>query len=128
MNIENLTIKDAKNKIEEYKEILKVFNLKDDVSKNDEDHNFEIGKNILIRTVTHIQIGKLEWVGKQELGLSSASWIADTGRFQDSLENGVESCTSSEIELFPKNRIVSVGRGAIIDSVRYDHDLPSSQK
>jgi len=83
---------------------------------------FKIGKNYLIRTVTMAQVGKLKFVGDNELVLSDASWIADTGRFHNSLKNG----HFEEIEPFPND--VIVGRGAIVDATVWDFDLPREQK
>ena len=48
-------------------------------------HPYKIGSNYLIRTVTMIYTGKLVAVYDKELVISSASWIADTGRFADAL-------------------------------------------
>ena len=89
---------------------------------------FEIGKNYLIRTVTHIDVGKLIQVTDKELVITNASWIADTGRFMNCIKDGIESQTSSEIEPFPEKANVIIGRGSIIDMVEYNHKLPSIQK
>lgn len=85
---------------------------------------FKIGKAYLIRTVTMIDIGIVKAVGDKEIVLSDASWIADTGRFHDALKKGVEKL--SEVEPFTGD--VIIGRGAIIDAVAWDHELPSEQK
>ena len=45
-----------------------------------------------------------------------AAWIADTGRFADSLK----TCEFSEVEPFPQGREVIVGRSAVIDAVEID--------
>jgi hypothetical protein len=86
-----------------------------------------IGNNYLIRTVTHIQVGRLVDVNDKEVLLENASWVADTGRFSNMLKNGLESESSSEIESFGDG-LVLVGRGAIVDVVEYKHSLPSKQK
>jgi len=89
---------------------------------------FEIGKNYLIRTVTHIDVGKLIQVTDKELVITNASWIADTGRFMNCIKGGIESQSNSEIEPFPEKANVIIGRGSIIDMVEYNHKLPSIQK
>jgi hypothetical protein len=71
----------------------------------------ENGKNYLIRTVTMIYTGKLEKINEQELLISKAAWIADTGRFSENLV----SCSFNEVEMYPKNKKVVIGRGAILD-------------
>jgi hypothetical protein len=78
-----------------------------------QDHPWVIGKNYLIRTVTMIQTGRLVAVTPQELVLEDAAWIADTGRFADSLKTG----KFSEVEPFPDGQVI-VGRGTIIDAVQ----------
>ena len=74
---------------------------------------WNVGKQYLIRTVTMIQHGTLVMVTDHELVLEKAAWIADTGRFADFLM-GKEP---NEVEPFPQDRQVIVGRGAVIDAV-----------
>tara|TARA_X000001316_G_scaffold12129_2_gene5694 strand:- start:26 stop:361 length:336 start_codon:yes stop_codon:yes gene_type:complete len=83
---------------------------------------WEIGKNYLIRTVTHIQTGRVIAVDQHEICIEDAAWIADTGRFSGALE----SADFSEVEPFPQGRVL-VGRGALIDAVQIN-SLPRSQK
>lgn len=83
---------------------------------------WEVGKNYLIRTVTHIQTGRLVGYDAHELVLEDAAWIADTGRFSGALT----SCDFSEVEPFPQGRVL-VGRGALIDAVQIA-STPRSQK
>ena len=85
-------------------------------------HPFEIGANYLIRTVTMIDTGRLVAVTEQELVLEDAAWIADTGRFAQSLL----SADFSEVEPFPSGQVI-ISRGAIIDAVKIP-SLPRSQK
>ena len=84
---------------------------------------WKLGKNYVIRTVTMIQVGKLVYVGKSELGLEDASWIADTGRWMNFLKDG----SVNEVEPFPKG-IVIVGRHSIIDACIWKHKLFFEQK
>lgn len=86
------------------------------------EHPFEIGKLYFIRTVTMHLLGKLEWVGQQELRLSQASWVADSGRFHDALKTG----KLNEVEPFIMPIIV--GRGSIVDATEWSFDLPKEQK
>lgn len=86
-------------------------------------HPFCIGKDYLIRTVTMTLTGKLIDVFETELVLENAAWIADTGRFSKSLV----SCEFEEVEIFPVDKTVVVGRGALIDAVIIDK-LPTETK
>lgn len=77
---------------------------------------WEVGKHYVLRTVTMIDVGKLVGVTDQELVLENASWVADTGRWNEFLSKG----TYSESEPFPDGRVI-VGRSAIIDAVVWKH-------
>jgi hypothetical protein len=114
LNIDELTIGQAK-------ELASLLG-----SKAEGWHPFELGKSYLIRTVTHIALGRVKAVGNQELVLEDASWIADTDRFHDALKSGVDTLSKSEIEPFVND--VIVGRGSIIDATEYTHELPRKQK
>lgn len=91
---------------------------------SDSSHPWNVGANYFIRTVTHHFTGKLVAVHKQELVLSDAAWIADNGRFADAMAKG----SLSEVEPFPKGKLVIVGRGSLIDAVQIDWPLPLEQK
>lgn len=110
MNIDELTIKEAK-------ELAQLFG-----TKQGSGHPFSIGEAYLIRTVTMIVLGKLEKVFDTELVMSSASWVADTGRFHDAIKTG----KLNEVEPFIND--VIVGRGSIIDATIWTHKLPREQK
>ena len=84
---------------------------------------FEVGKNYFIRTVTHHHTGKLVAVYPTELVLENACWIADDGRFTQALQK----CEFNEVEPFPANAQVVIGRGSIVDAVQVCA-IPTSQK
>jgi len=85
-------------------------------------HSFEVGKAYLIRTVTMHYTGRVVAVTDSDVVLEEAAWIADTGRFADSLESG----EFSEIEPYPAR--VAVCRGAMVDFCEWKHSLPRVQK
>lgn len=87
-------------------------------------HPFIIGSNYLIRTVTMIYTGKLEAVYEKELVISSASWIAETDRWADSVKTG----EFNEVEPYPDNSKVTIGRGSILDATPVTWKLPREQK
>ena len=86
-------------------------------------HPFEVGKNYFIRTVTHHLTGTLVSVYPAELVLLNAAWIADDGRLADALKKE----EFNEVEPFPEDKQVVVGRGSIIDAVVISK-IPRSQK
>ena len=114
MNIDDLTVKELRE--------LKC--LVGNQERSQKEHPFKIGENYLIRTVTMIQLGRLEAVYDNEIVLSSASWIADTGRFFDALRDGVK--VFKEIEPFIND--VIVGRGSIVDATIWSKPLAKEQK
>ena len=75
----------------------------------------EVGKSYFIRTVTHYFTGRLIWVGDKELVLKEAAWIADTGRFNEFAAGK----TVNEVEPFPKDSTVIIGRGSLIDMTEH---------
>jgi hypothetical protein len=79
-------------------------------------HPFQIGKSYFIRTVTMIY--------EKELVISSASWIADTGRFAQAVATG----NFDEVEPYPDNVKVTIGRDAILDAMPVNWALPRVQK
>ena len=89
-----------------------------------DDSHWEVGKNYFIRTVTMIQVGQLKKVTDKEIVLIKAAWVADTGRLSDaSIKNDFD-----EVEMFPQDNDVIIGRGAIIDATLYQRDLPTETK
>lgn len=84
-------------------------------------HKELLGKKLLIRTVTYFSVGKVEKVEDGFIKLSTASWVADTGRFADAIKKG----TLSEVEPVGE---VYVSLGSIVDMFPWEHDLPTEQK
>jgi hypothetical protein len=103
MSLENMTIK-------EFKE---VSNLLSGGSK--EESPFIVGENYLIRTVTFTYSGKLKSKTNMFLVLESASWIADTGRYNECLK---DQSKFNEVEPYKYDVIVACG--AIVDATKID--------
>ena len=110
MNIDELTVK-------EVREINRMFN-----AKESQGHHYVIGAVYLIRTVTMIDTGRISAVTPQEIILTEAAWIADTGRFSDALQKA----EFGEVEPFPDGEVI-LNRSAIIDACRIER-APRSQK
>jgi hypothetical protein len=89
---------------------------------------FTPGSKYYIRTVTHHQVGKC--IGVVHEGnipfvlLENASWVADSGRWHDSLTKGFQS--NAEIEPCPG--VVRVNVSSIIDIFDWSHNLPTEQQ
>jgi hypothetical protein len=113
MNIEELTLK----QIREIQSLLRD-------TKSSASHPYEIGKNYIVRTVTMIFTGRLVEVTDQELILVDAAWIPETDRYMQFVENG----SIKECEPYPDGRRLIIGRGALLDAVVLEKDLPRFQK
>jgi len=113
-NVEELTIKEAR-------EIAALFG---NQNQSTSSHPYQIGKGYFIRTVTHHFTGRLVAVYPQELVLEDAAWIADDGRFAQAVSEG----KFNEVEPYPDDSKVVIGRDSIIDAVIFDCKLPRSQK
>jgi len=82
----------------------------------------KIGEKYFVRMVTHYMVGKLEEITGGFMVFSSASWVADTGRFADFLANG----EPNEVE--PVKGLYRVAVGSVVDIFDWQHDLPKKQK
>lgn len=114
MDIDNLTYG-------ELKQIARMFN--DSASAPKTSSPYEIEQPYIIRTVTMTLTGRVKSVGPQEIVLSDAAWIADTGRYA----NAVASGDFSEVEPYPDGQLVIVGRASVIDATIIPK-LPREQK
>lgn len=82
-----------------------------------------IGKNIAIRGVTMIDIGRLVAVYQKEIVIEDASWIPETERWAQFLSEG----SYKECEPYPAGRVV-IGRGSICEVSEWTHSIPRGQK
>ena len=83
-----------------------------------------VGKDIFVRTVTMAYTGHVEWVKGTWMKLTSAAWIADTGRFSDLVLKGKPS-TSLEVE--PMGTTV-INTATFMDISLLQMSLPLDQK
>lgn len=87
-------------------------------------HPYVVGKNYFVRTVTHYYTGRVVAIFPQEIVLEEAAWIPDSGRFTQAIKDG----SLNEVEPFPADQQVIIGRGSIIDATQIKFALPSLQK
>ena len=86
---------------------------------------FEKGKAYFFRLATYHVVGRVEDIQDSIIKLSDASWIADSGRLSNALQNGFESEPNSEIERTGEHYI---SLGALVDAMPYAHSLPTKTK
>lgn len=86
-------------------------------------HPYRIGEKYIIRAVTFHYTGKLKRVTANELILSDAAWIANSGRWTNFLETG----KADEVEPYPDGIDVIIGRNTIVDISVWKHALPRNQ-
>ena len=82
-----------------------------------------VANNVFIRTVTMHYTGKIVGLTRDEILLSDAAWIADSGRFAQALANG----SLNEVEPFPDG-VISIAAGGVIDVSDWRHALPRTVK
>lgn len=87
----------------------------------DKKHPFEIGEKYLIRTITMIYTGKLVKVFNNELVFTNCCWIPETERWNESVKEGI----FKEIEPYLPESEVIINRGAILDMVKVNWNLPN---
>ena len=80
-----------------------------------------IGEKLFLRTVTYHIIGKVKKTIDKILVLSDASWVADSGRFQQAIKNG----DLDEVE-FVGDWFVNLD--SVTDFGVWKHALPTEQK
>ena len=102
MNIEDMTIAQARA-------IASLFS--GNAAAPSADSPYKIGQAYLFRTVTYAVSGVVARVTAQEVVVTDAAWIADTGRFGAALK----MADFAEVEAAPEGEVI-VGRGAITDA------------
>ena len=85
---------------------------------------YQLGEPYMIRTVTMIYTGRLIKSSSNELVLTEAAWIPDTGRWMSACRNG----TFDEVEPYPEETEVIINRDSVLDLFKIDFKLPKEQK
>jgi len=85
-----------------------------------------IGQKLFIRTVTYHAVGKVvrraKELGPRFIEMEGASWVADSGRFTQAIEDG----TLAEVE--PIRARFYVNLDTAVDVIEWKHPLPTEQK
>ena len=111
-NIETITINDTQYvKLSEVQTVEQV-----------EGEFLTIGKKYFVRTLSYHYVGVLKGLNDNSMVLGDASWVADSGRFNQALANG----TLSEVERYPGDVILN--RNVVVDSSICSHSLPKESK
>ena len=85
-------------------------------------HDIEVGQKLFVRTVTHHYVGLVAEILEMGVVLTSASWVADDGRFSTCAQGTWDD--RSEVEPFPPAKRVTIYFGGFIDSWVFDGELP----
>lgn len=80
-----------------------------------------IGGKYYFRTVTYHTVGEVKKIVGRFAYLTGASWIADSGRFMDAIQNG----SLNEVE--PVG-VAFVNLDTVVDFFPWTHKLPTEQK
>ena len=95
--------------------------LGEDIELNIQDLSDLVGKKFFIRTVTYHLVGKVEKVFGDFIELSTASWVADSGRFMQAIKDG-------DLDEVEPTGTAFVNVKSIVDFYPWKHPLPVSQK
>jgi len=79
-----------------------------------------VGKKLFIRTVTYHFVGKVEKVLGNLLELSTASWVADSGRYMQAIKDG----NLHEVEPIGQTWL---NTQTFVEITPWNHDLPTKQ-
>jgi len=80
-----------------------------------------VDKKWYFRTVTYHLIGKVEKIVGNFAELSNASWVADSGRFMNTIKDG----SLDEVE--PVG-VAYINIQSLVDFFPWNHNLPKEQK
>ena len=85
---------------------------------------FKVGEKYFIRTATYHLIGEVKEIVGQFIVLKkeTITWVADSGRFMQAIDNG----TLNEVE--PVKVEGGVNINSIIDYFVWEHKIPREQK
>ena len=98
-----------------------------DGGKNNSEVPFEVGEAYFFRTVTYHTVAKVKKIVGNFLVLEEASWIADSGRFGEFINDGkVYESTSSEVEPIEVPVIININ--SIVDAFVWHHKMPNKVK
>lgn len=86
-----------------------------------QDYKGMVGQKYFFRTVTYHLVGKVERIVGDFVQLSTASWIADSGRFMNFIQDG-------KLDEVEPVGIAYVNIKAVTDFFPWKHPLPTKQQ
>lgn len=78
-----------------------------------------LNKKIFVRTVTYHTVGRFTAHDERFIRLEEASWVADSGRWNEALRTG----ELDQVEPFNLPPLIAID--SIVDLVEWEHDLPT---
>lgn len=87
---------------------------------------FEVGEAYFFRTVTYHTLGRVKKIVGNFLVLEEASWVADSGRFNEFINEGKIENQSVEIEHLEINPVLSLT--SVVDAFPWKFKLPNKTK
>ena len=89
---------------------------------------FKKDEKYYIQTIQYFYTGKFVEEKDGYIIIDNVSWVADSGRVSESLQRGLDNVTNSEIEVFPKDKLLYIKYDTITAFYKYDFDLPTKTK
>lgn len=87
---------------------------------------FKIGTAYLFRTIGYHWLGRVKAQCGKFLVLDEATWVADTGRYNEAVQGRIAELSSSELE--PACRDVILNTDHITDATEYPFQIPRGVK
>ena len=91
--------------------------------KSKASQHIKLGGVYLFRTVTHYHVGRVSEIHPDAYVLTDAAWIADTGRFSETLKD-----PSKVVEVEPFVGPCILFRGGLIDATPWSGQIPMGVK
>ena len=95
--------------------------LLDEVRREVNNYEDLVGEKWFFRTVTYHLVGEVKKIVGRFAHLKNASWIADSGRFNEAIKNG----TLSEVEYVGE---AFINLDTVVDFFPWTHSLPKTSK
>lgn len=102
-------------KLKQAIEISKMLELENELEN--QDSHYEVGKPYMVQTVTAFYKGILEKLTSTEFVLTDCSWVPDTGRFSEFVQDDTDQKVNEE-EPFHKETKVIISRSAVVCAYR----------
>lgn len=127
MDIESMTIKEARALVPKAAALLEMFGAGSPSRQNDA-LPYPVGTCVYVRGAIYSVTGRIEGRSGEWLFLSEAAYIGTDGRFHDATSKGIQHTEGGEVEPVGGDGTIRVNIGAVSDVAIHPGDLPREVK